>query len=57
MVATQETDNAIKKFYRDLGYTDRISGKQPKINLDGLVAKWYNEGFDASYPFWDAEAS
>ena len=57
MVATQETDNAIKKFYRDLGYTDRISGKKPKINLDGLVAKWYNEGFDASYPFWDAEAS
>jgi hypothetical protein len=57
MVATQETDNAIKKFYRDLGYTDKKAGKQPKINLDGLVAKWYNEGFDASCPFWNAEAS
>jgi len=52
MTATLETDKALMKFYKDLGYTDKKSWKQPR-DLDGLIAKWYKEGFDAEYPYWD----
>jgi hypothetical protein len=52
MTATLETDKALMKFYRDLGYTDKKLWKQPR-DFDGLIAKWYKEGFDAEYPYWD----
>lgn len=54
MTATLETDKALMKFYRDLGYTDKKSWKQPR-DFDGLIAKWYKEGFDAQCPWWDIE--
>lgn len=52
MTATLYTDKALTKFYRDLGYTDKNMGKQPR-DFGGLIAKWYKEGFDAEYPYWD----
>lgn len=52
MTATLDTDKALMKFYRDLGYTDKKSWKQPR-DFDNLIAKWYKEGFDAEYPYWD----
>ena len=53
MTATLETDKALMKFYRDLGYTDKKSGKEPKTDLDGMVLEWYSQGWNAEYPYWD----
>lgn len=55
MVATRKTDDAIRKFYRELGYADYKSDKKPLRDLDGLTARWYEEGFNAKYPWWDIE--
>lgn len=55
MVATRETDNAIMKFYRELGYTDYKTRQEPKTDLDGMVLEWYSQGWNAKYPFWDVQ--
>lgn len=56
MVATRDTDNAIMKFYRELGYADYKAGKEAKTGLDGLVLEWYSQGFNATHPWWDVVA-
>lgn len=53
MVATRDTDRAISKFYMELGFVDRSSGKEINAYLNGLVKDWYMTGYNADYSFWD----
>jgi hypothetical protein len=51
MVATQETDAELRKKYRTLGNrARRNSVRRDECPYDGLVAKWWLEGWDGVAP-------